>query len=309
MKSLKLPLVSVIIPVFNGSVFVGQAVKSVMQSTYKNFEILLIDDGSTDKSKKICKALEKNYKNVKFCYFNKNRGLGRTLNFALKQAKGKYIARLNQDDLMLKNRLKTQVDFLNKNPRIVAVGSWIKVFKNNSKKYQFIKFLPKDKQIRKVWYILSPFSDPSVMYKKDIALKAGGYYQSMWPADDTHLWYRMGSLGKLANIQKPLVEVRWHKDAASFKHFRKLVISTYKMHLWTHKYLEKASLITQTFWLGQFVCGLLFPAWFNWGIYKFIKKLVNQFKTLKGFLINLFPKKSKVVKVISQPKKLSFSGV
>ncbi|NIM13621.1 MAG: glycosyltransferase, partial [Candidatus Aminicenantes bacterium] len=81
------PLVSVVIPVFNGSVFVEQAVRSVQKSTFKNYEILLIDDGSTDRSKKICRALGKKYDKVRFYAFEKNRGLGRVLNFALRQAR------------------------------------------------------------------------------------------------------------------------------------------------------------------------------------------------------------------------------
>lgn len=304
----RLPLVSVIIPVFNGSNFIEETVESVLQSKFKDFEILLIDDGSSDESRKICRLLESKYKCVKFRYFNKNRGLGRTLNFALAEARGKYIARINQDDRMLVNRLKAQVEFLQKNPDVAAVGSWIKMFKDNSQQYEIIKFLATDKQIRKVWYILSPFADPSVMYRKNAALQVGGYVQDMWPADDTHLWYRIGQLGKLANIQKPLVEVRWHDQAASFKHFKKLAISTYKMHLWTNKHLEKASITTHLFWVGQLISGLILPAKINWGVYKLIKKLVNQFKTLRGFLTNIFVKKTIVKKVISQPKKLNFSG-
>lgn len=308
-KSKKTPLVSIVIPVFNGSVFIEETVKSVQKSTFKNFEILLIDDGSTDKSKRICNGLEEKYKKVKFYYFNKNRGLGRTLNFALKQAQGKYIARINQDDRMLADRLKTQVKFLENHLEVVAVGSYIKMFKDGSEKYEIIKFLKKDKEIKKLWYIVSPFSDPSVMYRKNTALKASGYDQSMWPADDTHLWYRMGQLGKLANIGKPLVEVRWHQEAASFKYFRKLALSTYKMHLWTDKHIKKAPFWIHLFWLGQLISGLLFPAEFNWGVYKLIKRFINQFKSFNGFLINFFAKKIKLAKVIIQPRKLSFSGV
>src|SRR5690348_14187789 len=100
-------VVSVVIPEFNGAAFLEEAVSSVLQSTYKHFEILLIDDGSKDSSKKICYDLEKKHKGIiRFFPMPQNKGLGRVLNFALKNAKGKHIARLNRDDIMLPHRLK-----------------------------------------------------------------------------------------------------------------------------------------------------------------------------------------------------------
>lgn len=275
MKTTKNPLVSVVIPVFNGASFLNETIACVQKSKFRNFEILLLDDGSTDASKHICHKLEKKYANVTFYSFERNKGLGRVLNFALSKAKGKYICRINQDDRMLPFRMQTQVDFLEKHPDVVAVGSCIKLFDTKGD-VQIIKFLEDDTQIKKIWHVVSPFSDPSVMYRKDIAIKAGGYKQEFWPADDTHLWYRMGLLGKLANIQKPVVEVRWHEKAASVYYFRKLAVSTYKMHRWAHQHVEKAPVFIQLFWLCQLASGLLLSPGFNWSVYRLLKRLINR---------------------------------
>lgn len=265
------PLVSVIIPVFNGASYLKDAIRSVRQSTYKNYEILLVDDGSTDKSKEVCHQFEKKYDNVHFYSFSRNRGLGRVLNFALNQAKGTYICRLNQDDLMLRHRIETQVAFLKENPHIVAVGSWIRLFYDNGKK-EIVRFFETDEEIKKVWLMISPFADPSVMYRKDVALEVGGYDQSFWPGDDTHLWMRMGMKGPLANIQKPLVEVRYHAKAASVKHFRKLALITYKLHRWAHANVEEASLPVQAFWIAQLVAGMVLSPNVNWKTYRLMKR-------------------------------------
>lgn len=267
------PLVSVIIPAFNGASYLEEAVESVQKSTFKNFEILLVDDHSTDHSRKICKMLESKYSNVKFYAFRKNKGLGRVLNFAIKKAKGIYICRLNQDDRMLPFRIHTQVFYLEQNKEVVAVGSCIKLF-DSTGKYETLRFIENDEDIKKVWHIVSPFSDPSVMYRKDIAIKARGYKQEFWPADDTHLWYRMGQIGKLANIQTPLVEVRWHRKAASFFYFRKLAKSTYKMHRWANKYVSQAPILIQVYWLIQLLCGLTFSPSFNWWVYRLLKRFI-----------------------------------
>lgn len=302
-----LPFVSVVIPVFNGSEYLEEAVESIQRSTYRDFEVLLIDDGSSDTSKHICHNLEKKYPNVRFFDFTVNRGLGRVLNFALKNARGKYICRLNQDDRMLPNRIETQVRYLQSHPQVTAVGSWIRLFENNGNE-QILKFLAKDADIKSIWYLVSPFSDPSVMYRKDMAVKVGGYVQAMWPADDTHLWYRMGMAGKLANIQKPLVEVRWHEGAASVKYFRKLAVSTYRMHRWTLDNVGPASPLTVLYWLVQLAAGYILPPQINWNIYRYIKRLIAFYEDRKDRLAaNRYT--AMINSVMPQPKKLSVSGV
>lgn len=306
-KRSKKPLVSVVIPVFNGAAYIKEAVQSVQKSTFKRFEVLLIDDGSNDESKLLCKKLEKQYKNVRFYAFDKNKGLGRVLNFALKYAKGKYICRLNQDDHMLAFRMKTQIEYLESHSEVVAIGSYIKYFEPNGKT-QVLKFLTHDEDIRKMWHIVSPFSDPSVMYRREVALKVGGYYQSMWPADDTHLWIRMATKGKLANIPKVLVDVRWHESAASLKYFRTLAISTYKMHLWVDENIDKAGVLVHLFWLFQLVSGVLLPPRFNWGVYRVMKKIISKTEGYRNFLAKNTVKMPMLSKVMPHPTKLNISG-
>ncbi|HLL60859.1 MAG TPA: glycosyltransferase [Candidatus Nitrosocosmicus sp.] len=302
------PLVSVVIPVFNGSSYLEETVKSVQKSQYQKFEILLIDDGSTDKSKHICHSLEKKYKNVRFFSFPKNRGLGNVLNFALKKAHGEFICRINQDDRMLPFRIQTQVNFLTKNTQVVAVGSCIKLFRNEKNKYEIVKFLETDEEIKRVWLLVSPFADPSVMYRKTIAIKAGGYDQRFWPGDDTHLWMKMGIIGKLANIQEPLVEVRFHNNAASVKHFRELTLVTYKLHRWAHNTIQNAPLLIQGFWVIQLGCGLMFSPQFNWNVYRILKRIINPLQAFLGRLMNQTAKNKTLIKVRIQPKKLRLSG-
>ncbi len=278
-KNNKSPLVSVIIPVFNGASFLVEAVDSVQKSKYRNFEIILVDDGSTDNSHMVCRMLAEKYKNLHFYEFTQNKGLGTVLNFALKKARGTYICRLNQDDRMLPHRMGTQVAFLKKNTDVVAVGSHIRYFFDNRKE-EILKFITDDAEIKKIWHIVSPFSDPSVMYRKDTALKAKGYDQSFWPADDTHLWYRMGSLGKLANIPEPLVEVRWHDKAASVFFFRNLAWSTYRMHIWAQKHIAPAPFIIRVYWIVQLISGLILPPQMNWNIYRVLKKVISAYEDI-----------------------------
>lgn len=271
------PLVSVIIPVFNGASYLVEAVDSVQKSIFRDFEILLINDGSSDNSKMLCKILEEKYSNLRFFDFEKNQGLGRVLNFALKEAKGKYICRLNQDDHMLPHRMGRQVQFLKIHPEVVAVGSHITHFFDDGTK-EILKYLETDEEIKKAWLMLGPFSDPSVMYLRDIALKVGGYDQSFWPVDDTHMWYKMGLEGKLANIQEPLVEVRWHEKAGSVYYFREMAWQIYRVRRWAHRHVQKASLGVQLFWILQLIAGMILTPKMNWKAYRLIKKISTRGK-------------------------------
>lgn len=301
-------MISVIIPVFNGAHFLEETVRWVQKSTYKRFEILLIDDGSTDHSKMICKKLIEQYRNVRFYDFQRNRGLGRVLNFALAKARGEFICRINQDDRMHADRIATQLRFFKNHQEVIAVGSYIRLFDTKGKT-TIVRFLQRDADIKRIWHVLSPFADPSVMYRKNVAIAIGGYKQEYWPADDTQLWIRMGMAGKLANIGRPLVDVRYHNDAASIQYFRKLAIVTYKMHRWMHEYVASASIPVQMFWFLELIAGLVFSPHVNWTVYRTIKKILYAAKVfidrLRRFHLNVA---IKTKRVIPQPIMLSRSG-
>jgi len=216
MKQYNNPLVSVIIPVFNGASFLVEAIESVQKSTFRDFEIILVDDGSTDNSHMVCRMLDEKYSNLHFYDFAENKGLGKVLNFALKKARGTYICRLNQDDRMLRNRMKKQVGFLQKHPDIVAVGSHIRHFYEDGRS-EILKYLETDAQIKKIWHIVGPFSDPSVMYRKDIALQVGGYDQSFWPVEPCSLWLQIFWVLQLAAGMIFTAKMNW-KAYRSLKH-------------------------------------------------------------------------------------------
>lgn len=280
----KMPLVSVIVPVFNGAQFLEDAVLSIQKNTYSNYEVLLVDDGSTDTSKDVCKKLASTYCNVRFYSFPKNRGMDHALNLALRKAKGKYIARLNQDDLMEPDRLQKQVKFLGNHPDYVAVGGAISLFNNEGKTIAKINFPLTDKAIKSQWLFLSPYADPTVMYRKSAWVKAGGYDQRFWPADDVHLWYRLGKLGKLANLNCILTKVRWFNGVGSIKLHRLQIIKTSQAHVWADKHVEKAKLKHWLFWSLQLMGCLILPPQFNWYVYRFLRKIQ---KNRRQYLLKL----------------------
>lgn len=117
------PIVSIILPVRNGGKYLPDCLKSLRSQTYRNFEVIAIDDGSTDASCKILMSFKKNFKKLRVYRNVKRYGIVMTLNRLLKKAKGDYIAFMDTDDQNHKNRIKKQVEFLIKNPNVVAVGT------------------------------------------------------------------------------------------------------------------------------------------------------------------------------------------
>lgn len=271
---MKKPLVSVLIPVFNGALYLEETVHSVFASTKLPVEVILVDDGSTDGSKKRCRSMAAHYHGkVTFVNFNKNKGMTRCLNEGIKLARGEYIARINQDDLMVKGRLEKQVTFLERHPDHVAVGSNISLFTATQAHYDTVKFPIHDEALKTTWMTLSPFSDPSVMYRKSAFLETTGYSQAMWPADDVHMWYMLGKLGKLANIPQVLTRVRWHNKAGSIMSHRLQMKKTWEVHMWAAANIRKPSLGEYAFWVAQYAAGEVFPPQFNWLVYRLLRKL------------------------------------
>lgn len=270
------PLVSVLIPIYNGIPYLEEALNSIFSQTYSNFEIILADDGSSDNSKKICAEYDAKHTNVTYIDFPNNRGMDRALNAGIKVAKGKYIARLNQDDLMLPDRLKKQVDFLESHPEHVIVGAKMAVFKGAGEVYGFMEYPLHDDELRNKWLLVSPFGDPTVMYLRDAVLKTEGYDQRYWPADDLHMWYRISQHGKMANLPDVLTMFRQHPGAGSYKAYKKMVKKTMKVHIWASKNIQKPSFKVRLYWLTQYVAGMVLPPSINWYAYHIIKKIINK---------------------------------
>lgn len=273
MKKVNKPLVSVVIPVYNGVPYLVETVESVFLSTNLPIEVILVDDGSTDGSKAKCRKLSNIYKNLRYVDFKNNQGMTRCLNEGIRVARGEYIARINQDDLMVEGRLEKQVSFLQSHPKYVAVGSYVELFTDKESHFDTIKFPLSDRELKRDWMTLSPFADPSVMYRKDVYLKTTGYSQQMWPADDVQMWYQLGKLGKLANIPEYLTRVRWHAGAGSIRSHKLQMQKTWEVHMWAAKNVRKPSVGEYAFWSMQRMAGLLLPPRLNWFVYRSFRKL------------------------------------
>lgn len=206
--------VSVLLATKNGEKYIENAINSILKQTFSDFELVVCDDGSTDKTLKIVHDFMQSDSRIKLIN-NSGSGLSAALNCGLRSCKGKYVARMDDDDFSLKDRLLEQYRFLEGHPQISLVGSNINLFDDKGK--YGTRLLPKEPDKNSVWRG-STFVHPAVMFRKSDIESIGGYEDSKdtLRIEDYDCWCRLYSCGfKGVNVQQPLLEYR--EDIQSFK--------------------------------------------------------------------------------------------
>lgn len=226
------PVISVIMGIYNCEATLGDAIESILNQTFQNFELILCDDGSTDRTLDIAKEYKEKYPCKLVLLVNKrNRGLNYTLNRCLSVAKGKYIARMDGDDISLPERFEHQVNFLENHTNISIVGTSMNVFDEKGiwGKHEY-KLRPEKKDFLKG----TPFAHPTCMVRKQAYLEVDGYTDSkkLLRVEDYHLWVKMYSRGYLgANLTEVLYLYRDDRNGYSKRKFRYRLNESYVM-LW-----------------------------------------------------------------------------
>lgn len=202
-------LVSVLIPVYNAENFIQDTIESILSQTLLNFEILLLDDGSTDRSSEIIKS----YKDIRVKYILCSHDFINTLNYGLDVAEGKYIALLDHDDLMVPRRLKIQYDYMEANPDIVACGGFMYSFGLYSKRMEApLHHL----DIAKEMIIRSPMLNPTGFIRKNTLITNNLKYSRGYSfAADFKFWSDIVKVGKVINIPEVLTKYRTYPEQTS----------------------------------------------------------------------------------------------
>lgn len=209
------PKVSIILPVYNSQEYIKEAIESISSQSFKDWELIIIDDASSDQTPNILKK----YKDKRIIGLknDRNMGVAISLNRGLKQATGEYIARIDADDICFPNRFELQVEFLDNNPATVIVGSNAEII-NSSGDVLFITDLPTtDIGIRNMLFVRNPLIHPSVMFRRKILGKVGNYNIKFNGAEDYELWFRMLKSGRAYNFKKPLIKRRVHDNVVTKK--------------------------------------------------------------------------------------------
>ena len=209
--------------VYNGEKYLNQAIESILKQSLADFELLVINDGSTDKTFEILDKYQKQDSRVKIIHQEKNFGLTKSLNKAIRLAQGKYLARIDADDLAYSSRFEKQADFLEKHSKIALVGSQADIINEEGKIIGKLRYPTNDQEIRKQLIKHNPFGHSLVMFRREILKKTGDYNEDFICAQDYDLWMKISKHTKLANISETLGAWRLRKEAiTSRKNFYQL---------------------------------------------------------------------------------------
>ncbi|MEK7580996.1 MAG: glycosyltransferase [Patescibacteria group bacterium] len=211
--------VSVIMAVYNGMPFLKQAVKSILNQTFKNFEFIIVDDGSSDGT---CEYLKKiNNNRLKIIKNKKNFGLATSLNKAFKVSIGKYVARMDADDISLPKRLELQYYFMKNKPEVDICGTWVAIIDENGRKIGKVHYPVGDKDIKKTLRKVTPLIHPTWFLRRSVFNELKGY-KPVWDIVEDYDFLLRAKNFKMANIPKELVYWRTQKNRRSTKDIQKM---------------------------------------------------------------------------------------
>lgn len=217
------PMVSVLMPVYNAERYVAEAVESILAQTLVEFEFLIVDDGSTDRSGAILASYAAREPRIQLTR-RPNSGYLAALNEGLAQARGEFVARMDADDIALPERFQRQVAYLRAHPECLALGcALVNIDEDGDVLCEERLPLDHDEIDRRLLLGLAGLSHPAAIIRRAALIELGGYRPRFYGVEDKDLWLRLAERGKLANLPDVLMKYRVHADNFTFRNYERSV--------------------------------------------------------------------------------------
>ena len=221
------PTVSVVMSVRNGGAFLREAVESILQQSFRDFEFVIIDDGSTDESGSVLDRYQKSDSRVQV-FHQENRGLIESLNRGCRLSRGKYIARMDADDIALNDRLERQVKWMEEHQSLGALGGAVELISATGKS---LGIYPHPCESREIALALADGDcaiwHPTAFIRKNVFLSVGGYRPIVVDAEDYDLWLRVADRFELANLEAVVLKYRVHSSQVSIRKHEQQTLSCF----------------------------------------------------------------------------------
>ena len=201
------PLVSVVMSVYDGERYLAESIESILNQTFGDFEFILINDGSTDRTSSILHRYEMADHRVRV-YYQENRGLIASLNRGCGLARGKYIARMDADDVSLRERLTRQVHYMEAHPMVGVLGTWVEYIDENGTRRGDWRMPTMPALIGWSLFFGTCLAHPSVVMRRDVVERLGFYRPEALHVEDYDLWVRASVVTRIANIPEILLQRR-----------------------------------------------------------------------------------------------------
>lgn len=253
-------LVSVVLPVYNASPYLSQAIQSILSQTYQGLELIIIDDASTDNSWATITQFAQKDKRIRAIKNDVNLKLSKTLNRGIEIARGTYIARMDADDISLPDRLEKQVAYMDMHPEVGISGGNMEIMHADGKVFAKRTYHLNDHDIRSHIFRYSPYSHPLIIMRKDILDKIGGYKDEYNPAEDYELYFRIGTASKFGNLSDTLLKYRIVEKSMTTGSTRKMELKTLEVRKKYAKDLHyKCSFVDMIYGMAHLISIYIVP--------------------------------------------------
>ena len=210
------PRVSVLMTAYNAELFVAEAIESILNQTYRDLELVVVDANSTDSTLQIVRAIAKRDRSVKVIAKRKNEGPSVASNLGLRYVRGQYVARMDADDVAFPDRIAKQLAYLESHPDVVAVGAQCELIDRQGRPIGIKSFPLLPEKIYAALVMYNPLQHPSIMINRQLLGKHTLHYSNRSVlAHDLELLFGLVRYGKLANLPDTLLRYRYHSDSLS----------------------------------------------------------------------------------------------
>ncbi len=213
-------------PNYNAEKYIAEAIESILNQTFTDFEFIIIDDCSTDNSWEIIQEYARKDERIVAMKNEKNLKICKTLNKWLGIAKWEYIARMDSDDVSVLDRFEKQVKILDENNDIGIVGWFMEIMDEKGVIYSKREYNLTDEEIRKKIFRYSPFCHATTMYRNKIINEVWGYNVFLHDAEDYELYFRIGLVSKFMNLSAVLYKMRVNKESVTYKNTKRMELLT-----------------------------------------------------------------------------------
>jgi glycosyltransferase involved in cell wall biosynthesis len=218
------PMISVIMPVRDGQTFLDECIQSIFAQTVRDFEFIVVDDGSKDRTAEILRRHASQDPRLRIVT-QAPAGIVAALNRAIEQSLGSMLARMDADDIAKPHRFARQIEVLSQHPSAAAVGSACEVIDRAGRVIRLIHFPTTPAQIRERLLQANCIAHPTVLMRRDAVLAAGGYRRAFPHCQDYDLWLRLSEDYDLLNIDDPLLRYRQHSGQATWFNLEERILS------------------------------------------------------------------------------------
>jgi len=251
------PKVSIVTTTYNGEKYIEKSIGSMLSQTFDDFEFIIVDDGSADNTLETLQKMDDPRIRI---IQQKNQGQTRALIVGVEQAQGELIARIDQDDYSLSNRLMLQVNFMDRHPTVTLCGSRFEELYGDNLAPQRVQFAQTDAEIKKIISCFNPLAHSAVMFRRDAYFEIGGYDKRFAIGMDYDLYIRLMEIGEVHNMEEVLTIIRMHDESHSMKKSRLKTMEGIKIRRRAYSKFGGNPLLVGYFFLKS-ISGLISPSW------------------------------------------------